>query len=96
MNFRIKDLEPYLSGITIVAKVASKSDVTAVRKKKYAFAIIEDETGQIKLNLWRDQVNQVEKGDFIRITKGFVHMRFKVKQVTTLSSIKKVDPKEYY
>lgn len=92
---KIKDLRPHMDGITIVARVVSKSRVTVRRGKRYAYAIIEDETGRIKLNLWRDQVNQVEEGQLIRIPGAFVHVRGRVKQVSTWKNIEKVDPEEY-
>jgi replication factor A1 len=37
-----------------------------------ADAIIKDETGQIKLTLWRDQISKVKSGDEVEIIGGYV------------------------
>jgi replication factor A1 len=38
---------------------------------RVADAIISDETGQIRLGLWDDQINLVRQGDNITIDKGY-------------------------
>jgi hypothetical protein len=50
-----------MENVTIIAKVVSKSPVIDIKTKKYCSTIIRDETGEIKLNLWRDQVEQVKE-----------------------------------
>ena len=92
MKARIVDLKPHMENVTIIAKVVTKSPVIDIKTKKYCSAIIRDETGEIKLNLWRDQVEQVKEGDLIRVTGAFVHVRMGVKQLSTWSNIEKVDP----
>jgi replication factor A1 len=37
-----------------------------------AVATIEDDTGRIKLNLWRNQADMVKVGNFVKIENGFV------------------------
>jgi len=49
-----------MKDITVVARVLSKTQEIEVRGKKYASAIIADESGEIMLNLWRDQVGQFD------------------------------------
>lgn len=87
---KIKDLRVSMNGITIEAKVIEKSRSKISNQKKYAYAIIEDETGRIKLNLWRDQVEQVSEGDIIKVTEAFVHRRGKVTQISTWVKIEKI------
>ena len=89
MDAKIKDLKPHMENVTLVALVVEKSDPTwmGFDKKRYASAIVEDETGRIKLNLWRDQVDQVKKGDLVRIPGAFVHVRNGTLQISTWSSI---------
>jgi len=94
MQVKIIDLKPHMENITVVARVVSKSQIIEVRLKKYAYAVVEDDTGKIKLNLWRDQVSQVEEGDMIRIPSAFVHVRFGEKQLSTWSSIEKVNSED--
>jgi ssDNA-binding replication factor A large subunit len=89
---KIKDLKPHMEGITVVARVVSKSVVSEVRMKKYARAIVEDETGRIKLNLWRDQVDQIREGDLVKIPDAFVHVRDRTLQVSTWSKIQLLKP----
>ena len=91
---KIKDLKADMQNLTLIAKVVQKSkvDMRGHPPKRYASAIIEDETGRIKLNLWRDQVDQVEEGDVIKIPKAFVHIRGKSVQVSTWSTIEPINP----
>ena len=58
MSMKIGDLKLGMNGLTIIADVISKSAVMKIREKEYGSAIIGDETAIIKINLWRDQVNQ--------------------------------------
>ena len=37
-----------------------------------ARAILEDDTGKIALNLWREQIDLVNEGDVVRVENGFV------------------------
>lgn len=92
---KIRDLKPHMENITIVALVLSKSPATEINMKKHAQAIVGDDTGQIKLNLWRDQVSQVEEGDLIKIPNAFVHVRMGEKQLSTWSSIEKASLQEF-
>jgi len=95
MRVKIRDLQPHMENVTIVARVIGKSQVTEINTKKYASAMIEDQTGQIILNLWRDQVNQVEEGDLIMVANGFVHLRMGKKQLSTWSSIQKANLNDF-
>jgi replication factor A1 len=84
---KIKDLRSRMSGIDIVAKVVDKSQPTLRGGKRYSVAVIEDETGRVTLNLWRDQVDQVEVGDIIRIPGAFTQKYRGILQVSTWSDI---------
>jgi ssDNA-binding replication factor A large subunit len=95
MRFKVKDLKTHMENVTVVARVVKKSEITEIKMKKYAYALIEDETGQIKLNLWRDQVDQAEEGDLIIIRNAFVHLRMGEKQLSTWSSIEKASLKDF-
>jgi len=95
MRVRIKDLKPHMENVVVVARVVSKSQVTEIRAKKFATAKIEDETGQIRLNLWRDQVDQAEEGDLILIPNSFVHKRMGELQLSTWSSIQKANLNDF-
>jgi replication factor A1 len=65
-----------MEGVSIigqVVKILQDADVeTRFGKSPLAVVVISDETGNIKLNLWRWQADLVKVGDTIRIEKGFV------------------------
>lgn len=87
---KIKDLKPHMQYLTLIVKVVSKSDVAMFNGKEYASAIVEDETGKIKLNLWRDQVEQVKVGETLKVTGVFAHIRAKALQISTWSKLEVV------
>ena len=80
--------------VTITARVVEKSQVTMRGQKRYATAIVEDETGRIKLNLWREQVDQVKEGDIVRISEAFVQFTGRTVQISTWSTIESIDARE--
>ncbi len=40
---------------------------------KVADCMLKDESGQIKLSLWDDQIDQVAKGSKVRVTNGYTN-----------------------
>jgi ssDNA-binding replication factor A large subunit len=95
MKVKIIDLKPHMENVEVVARVTQKSIPTEIRMKRYAYVIIEDVTGQIKLNLWREQVGQVEVGDLIYVPNAFVHVRLGEIQLSTWSEIGKASLKDF-
>ena len=73
---KISDLRAGMEGVSIigrVVKILEEADVeTRFGKSRLAVAMISDETGSIKLNLWRWQAELVKVGDTIRVENGFV------------------------
>lgn len=67
---RIADLRPGMSGVTVVGRIVKKWEVPA--SVRLARAILDDGTGTIELNLWRDQVDQAEVGDVIKVRNAYV------------------------
>jgi replication factor A1 len=74
-KMKIKDIEPGMSNITITARVTSVSKPRRVSTKygetMVAQATIADETGEIILNLWRNQIDMVKPGDIIKIENAY-------------------------
>jgi replication factor A1 len=74
----IKDLENGMKRVSIEAKVTEKPDPREVTSRykdqtlKVADTIIADETGQIKLTLWNEQIDQVNVNDTIKVENGYV------------------------
>jgi len=95
MKLQLRDLKPHMENVQVVARVITKSVPTEVRMKKYAYAVVEDETGRIKLNLWREQVDQVNEGDLIYVSYAFVHVRMGEMQLSTWSDIEKASLKDF-
>jgi replication factor A1 len=72
---KIAEIKSGMSNITLKAKVVDKSEVRSVQtrygRRNVADVLLEDESGQIKLSLWQDQINKVEVGDTVSISGAF-------------------------
>ena len=73
---KISDIKYGTRDISITAKVVEMGDIREVKTKfgrtTVLNAVVEDETGQIKLTLWGDQIDKVKKGDNIVVEGGYV------------------------
>lgn len=72
---KVKDIRPGMENITITVRVVSvespRKVVTRYGEALVAKAVVADETGEVVLNLWRDQVKSVKPGSVIRIENAF-------------------------
>lgn len=72
---KINEIKRGMSNISVQGKIIDISDVRDVQtkygKRNVADALIEDETGQISLSLWQDQINSVAVGNMINVTGAF-------------------------
>jgi ssDNA-binding replication factor A large subunit len=73
---KINEIKRGMSGISITAKVIDISDTRDVQTKygrrSVADATLEDETGQISMSLWGNQINSVAVGDTVTVSGAFV------------------------
>jgi len=73
---KISDLNDGTKNVELEATVIEKEEPREVTTKygrtKVANAVIEDETGRFKLALWGENADNVNEGDKIKITNGFV------------------------
>jgi replication factor A1 len=75
---KIKDLKNGMKQVEVEAKVTEKSTPREVMSRfkdetyRVADATISDETGQIKLTLWNDQIEQVNENNTVKIENGYV------------------------
>ncbi len=73
---QIKDLQPRQGKVELTATVAEKGEPRTVNSSNFsgtvANAKLKDETGTIKFSLWNDQVGQVNVGDTVKISNGYV------------------------
>jgi replication factor A1 len=73
---KITDLKPGMRGVSAEGKIESITEPRTVNLRtggtaQVADAIISDDTGQIKLSLWDDQINLVKQGDSVSIENGY-------------------------
>lgn len=71
---KIKDIRLGMRNLTVIGKVVSKEITPRSPDKPHATAILQDETGNMPLSLWREQVDQVSVGDIVRVDGGFVYL----------------------
>ena len=83
----IKDLEPRQGNVDVVLVIADKGDVREFekfgKKGRVCNATAKDDSGEIKLTLWNEQVDQVNVGDKIHLTNGYVGEYQGEKQLST-------------
>lgn len=75
MVVKIGELKSGMSGISVQGKVVDISETRDVQtrygQKSVADAVIEDETGQISLTLWEDNISAVSVGDTVSVSGAF-------------------------
>ena len=83
----IKDLKVGEGNVELTAEVVSVSEPRTFEKfgkqGKVASATIKDESGEVKLSLWNEQVEQVKVGIKVKVTNGYVSEFRGEKQLTT-------------
>jgi len=72
---KIADIKPNQGSINIEAVVTEISEPREINKYgrtlKVATATLKDDSGEIKLTLWNDEIAKVKTGAKIRITNGY-------------------------
>jgi len=83
---KISELTVGQGKVNVEGVIKEISDTRAFNKYgrdlKVANAILEDDSGKIKLTLWNDEIMKVKTGDKIKITNGFVNEFQGEKQLT--------------
>ncbi len=75
---KIGELQTGMKRIEIEAEVVDKGNPRQVQSRfgnetfNVADAMVQDETGVIKLTLWNEQIDQVKVGDKIKIENGYI------------------------
>jgi len=74
---KINELQPRQGKVDIEMEIIEKGEVREFQKfgnpGRVCTAIAKDDTGQIKLTLWNDEIEQVDVGDKVKITNGYVN-----------------------
>ncbi|HKZ45701.1 MAG TPA: DNA-binding protein [archaeon] len=72
----ISDVKRGMSNISLKAKVIDISEPREVNTRfgvrNVADATLEDETGQISLSLWQEQIERVKVGNTVNLSGAFV------------------------
>ena len=83
----IKDLEVRQGDVDIVLDIIELGEVREFTKfgktGRVASAKAKDETGEINISLWNEQIDQVKAGQKVHITNGYVNEFQGEKQLTT-------------
>ena len=83
----IKDLKPKQGSVEITAEVIDKGEVREFNKfgkeGRVCNAKIKDASGEVALTLWNEQIDQVNVGDTVHITNGYVNEWQGDSQLTT-------------
>ena len=84
---QIKDLKPKQGNVDIVVDVVDIGVPREFEKfgkpGKVATAIAKDETGDVKLTLWNEDIEKVNAGDKVHLTNGYVNEWQGEMQLTT-------------
>ena len=84
---QISELSPRQGDVDIVVQIASIEEPREFNKfgnpGRVANAVIKDESGEMKLTLWNEQIDLVKPGDTVHIQKGYVNEWKGEKQLTT-------------
>jgi len=74
--FKIADIKDGMHGVTVQGQVVEVRTIGEVNTKYgmvfLATAVLEDESGRIVLNLWKDQINLVKVGDIVQVKVSYV------------------------
>lgn len=83
---KIKDLQPKQGKINIEGEVIAMGEVREFQKYgdsgRVANATIKDDSGEIKLTLWNDDIDKIKVGSKVRIVNGYVNEFQGEKQIT--------------
>lgn len=84
---KVKDLKPKQGNVDIIIDVIDVGDAREFQKfgkaGKVANAIAKDETGDIKLTLWNEDIDKIKSGDKVHMTNGYVNEWQGEMQLTT-------------
>ncbi|HUO41523.1 MAG TPA: OB-fold nucleic acid binding domain-containing protein [Methylomirabilota bacterium] len=74
---KIAELRPGMRRVDISAKVTEVSDSRDVTTRtgeqmKVATAVVNDESGSVKLTLWNEQIGQVRVDNNVKVENGYV------------------------
>ncbi len=96
---QIGQLKSGMNGVTVEASVVSVSEPRTVNLRaggtaNVADCLIQDDTGQIKLSLWDDQIAMVKAGSKVAVENGYIRS-FKGENILNVGKYGKLKIIEY-
>ena len=83
---KISDLKIGQEKVNVEGNVKEVGEIRSFnkfgRQVRVANAVLEDDSGSIKLTLWNNDIDNVKKGDKVKISNGFVNEFQGEKQLT--------------
>lgn len=83
----IKDIKPNTGNIDLVLNIVEKEKPRSFEKfgkpGRVCNALVRDETGEIKMTLWNDDIDKVEVGDKVHLQNGWCSEFKGEKQIST-------------
>jgi|ETNmetMinimDraft_2_1059921.scaffolds.fasta_scaffold206792_1 replication factor A1 len=83
----VKDLQPKQGNVEVTVEITDKGETREFQKfgkpGRVCTAMAKDASGEIKLSLWNEQIDQINVGDKIKIINGYVNEWQGEKQLTT-------------
>lgn len=77
-ELKIAQIKDGMRGITVTGEVVFKGDQRKVETRygpaMVSWVVLEDQTGSIRLNLWRQQIDMARVGDTIKLVNAFVRV----------------------
>lgn len=74
---KVSDLKPRMGKVEIELEVVEVGETRTFQKfgnnGRVATATAKDDTGEIKISLWNDEIDLVKKGSKVKITNGYVN-----------------------
>ncbi|MDP7323832.1 MAG: SOSS complex subunit B family protein [Candidatus Woesearchaeota archaeon] len=73
----VKDLQARQGNVELVLDVVEKGDIREFEKfgkpGRVCNAVAKDGSGQVKISLWNEQIDEVKVGDKVKISNGYVN-----------------------
>jgi replication factor A1 len=77
-SVKIREIQTDMRNIEVVGRIVSISERRHVQTRfgpaDVATAILEDETGSIHVNLWRQQIDAVSEGRIVKMVNAFAKL----------------------
>ncbi len=75
---KISELKAGMRNVSVMGKIESVGEPRTVNLRaggtnNVADAVISDESGNMKLSLWGDDINKVQAGDRVSIENGYIN-----------------------